>query len=221
MSEVLKISTTEGMTKIQSHVLVKPDSPILRAVAPVFDFNNAPRSPKEIANILIEKMTEYGGIGLSACQIGMTHRAFVMGVGEEVVTFFNPEIIDASKHTDYELEGCLSFPNFYVGVNRPLWVRVKYDSYDGVSVEKSFSGLTARCFHHELDHLNGVIFSDRAGKLALKLAKKRQEKIEKKQVYQIQNLMNQKNNQTKKSVGISPLLAGLMSRANANITQAA
>ena len=115
------------------------------------------------------------GIGLAANQIGLTKRVFVMG-SEHIPGFpkpfavFNPVILNASEETALDKEGCLSYPDLWLSIKRPAVIEVRYQTSDGVVVEAALSGLIARCFQHELDHLNGICFVDIVSPLKLKLA---------------------------------------------------
>lgn len=152
--------------------LVDRNHPILREQLQNFDFSNPPMNPVELANDLIETMNEHNGIGLSANQIGLPYRVFVMRSAPEAVVCFNPRLIDSSSEEVQLEEGCLSYPYFFVPIKRPKLIKVRFTSYDGTTTTKKFDGITARCFQHELDHLNGVIFTKRANLYHLEKAKK-------------------------------------------------
>ena len=154
--------------------LVKSDDPILKEKMPMFDFGND--NAESVGGILAEILTKTKGIGLSANQIGLRKRCFVMGVGEDIVGYFNPYILEHSQEEELKEEGCLSFPNFFVKILRPKSIRVSYQDYTGHAHEKFFDGMTARCFQHEMDHLNGLTIHDRAGPMALQIAKKKYKK---------------------------------------------
>ena len=77
-------------------------------------------------------------------------------------------------------EGCLSFPDLWLKVKRPVNVKVKYHDIDGVLVEKEFTGMSSRVFQHELDHLNGITFDTKVGELSLQMAKDKRKKRKKK-----------------------------------------
>jgi peptide deformylase len=118
-----------------------------------------------------------GGIGLAAPQVGMAVRMFVMGPQEGPnYVCINPEIIATSEEQNIALEGCLSYPALWLNIKRPLWVQARYNTLDGQVVEKKFEGLLARCYIHELEHLNGVLFTSRSSTLGLQLARARQQK---------------------------------------------
>jgi peptide deformylase len=106
-------------------------------------------------------MVQENGIGLAAPQIGISLRVFVMQMQGWRRTCFNPEITGRSDHwVDFD-EGCLSFPGEHCIINRPEWVDVRYQDYQGQWHSERFSGILARCFQHELDHLDGITMWDR------------------------------------------------------------
>ena len=114
---------------------------------------------------LHENMYHYNGIGLSANQIGISERVFVMILDidtQETITCFNPKILKQSKDIVVMEEGCLSYPDVYLEVPRPESVVVKYED-EGKNVHKlKLNGLSARVFQHEYDHMEGIDFSQRA-----------------------------------------------------------
>ena len=106
---------------------------------------------------MLETMYEAPGVGLAAPQVGVLRRLVVVDVGDEIVELVNPEII----FTDGEqtgLEGCLSVPGKYGIVTRPEVVRVRAQDRNGDFFEVEDSDLTARCFCHEIEHLDGHLF---------------------------------------------------------------
>jgi len=137
---------------------------------------------------MLETMYAAPGIGLAAVQIGDTRRVVVMDLGDgepttdaEVVDeagedaeanrvanprfFVNPEILWASDEQFCYEEGCLSIPEYFDKVERPARVRVAYLDRSGSRIEEEIDGLYAVCFQHELDHLNGVLFTDHLSRL--------------------------------------------------------
>jgi peptide deformylase len=88
----------------------------------------------------------------------------------------NPEIIATSEEQSIASEGCLSYPALWLNIKRPLWVQARYNTLDGQVVEKKFEGLLARCYIHELEHLDGVLFTSQSSNLGLQLARARQQK---------------------------------------------
>jgi peptide deformylase len=107
-------------------------------------------------------MKKNNGLGLAAPQIGLGKRLFVMEIQGTQRACFNPEIINQSDDlTDYP-EGCLSFPGEECKITRPRTVTVRYQTVSGSWTEETLDGMAARCFQHELDHLNGITMHDRA-----------------------------------------------------------
>jgi peptide deformylase len=179
MSDTLVFNTEEGMTKIAipTFDLVAEDDPILREVMPEFDFKNPPVDPKEFASSLVETCIQKNGYGLSANQCGFRHRVFVMGAGSEYVAFFNPKITAMSEETVHMGEGCLSFPLLELKITRPSGIVVEYQDYNGEVKKANYVGVSARCFLHELDHMNGIVYTEKAKPLALQMAKKKRQKM--------------------------------------------
>lgn len=181
-SDVIKINTdgyngTTIQPDIEILALVDENDPILKSTTPEFDFENPTLNPVEFASQLVETCKVKGGFGLAAPQVGVAERVFVMGSGEDFVAFFNPRILNSSKETSMVAEGCLSFPMLALKVERPSQVEVEYQDFNGVTRTGIFSGLSAHCFQHELDHLNGVCYTDRAKPMALKMGLKKRKKF--------------------------------------------
>ena len=166
-------------TKIETFDLVPPDHPALYMVLPEFDFAKPPVDPNTFASTLVETCRKQNGIGLSANQCGFVHRVFVMGAGEEYVAYFNPKIISSSGEKHME-EGCLSFPFLNLHITRPENVEVEYQDFTGEKRTKTFTGISARCFLHELDHMNGIVYTSRVKPLAFQFALKKLNKIRRK-----------------------------------------
>ena len=137
--------------------LIDYDSAILEQELPLFDFNNPPVDPTELAKNLLETMRHHRGIGLSANQVGLPYRVFVME-GDPAFACFNPKIVDVSNETVSLVEGCLSYPGVAVPVKRPAHIRVRFSAPDGNTMTRKFTGMTARIFLHEFDHLQGSNF---------------------------------------------------------------
>ncbi|MCD8052394.1 MAG: peptide deformylase [Clostridiales bacterium] len=114
---------------------------------------------------LRETLLESGGVGLAAPQIGICRRmVVVMNAKEEIIELVNPEIVSTSgEQTGYE--GCLSLPGMYGEITRPMTVRVKAQDRNGEWFEVEDTELTARCFCHELDHLDGHMFDELCDRL--------------------------------------------------------
>ena len=119
---------------------------------------------REMSRILKENMTHYEGVGLSANQIGISERVFVMILHmetEEIITCFNPRIIKRYKDCGWFEEGCLSYPDEIINVNRPNRIVVKYEDEDKKEHKIKLDGFAARVFQHEFDHLEGIDFTQR------------------------------------------------------------
>ena len=118
----------------------------------------------EMSRILKENMMHYDGVGLSANQIGISERVFIMVLNmetEETITCFNPRIIKRYDDNVWCEEGCLSFPDEIINVERPDRIVVKYEDEDGKDHKIKLSGMAARVFLHEFDHLEGIVFTER------------------------------------------------------------
>ena len=102
------------------------------------------------------------GAGLAAVQVGVLRRVVVIDVGDGYIELVNPEITERSEETQEETEGCLSIPGEYGITVRPQWVKVKAQNREGKWVVYKGEGLKARCFCHELDHLDGILYIDNA-----------------------------------------------------------
>lgn len=154
--------------------LVKEDDAVLRQVAEPWDF-----TIDGDANDLVRRMTklmmENNGIGLAGPQVGVSKRIFVMGNQDKLFACINPEIIEADGN-EMDVEGCLSFPNLWLRVRRADKIKVRYYNAMGGEIVTEFSGLIARVFQHERDHLDGICYDTRVAKLSLEMAKNRRKK---------------------------------------------
>ena len=186
MSEIFTIDTEEGIVKEKEEVveplpLFNEDYPMLLQRIPEYDVT---RLPNPVLGKLIKRlkmtMKLHGGIGLSANQCGIFERVFVLGANDAIWACINPKIVNASPDLIRDKEGCLSFPGLALGVERHSWVEAEFINEECKVVQMRFEGLTARCFQHELDHMNGIKFTSKVKPLALQMAKKQQQKLIKK-----------------------------------------
>lgn len=140
-------------------IVLYPDDPLTQTAEPYTDFGAAAAS---LVKDMIETMHASDGVGLAAPQIGVAQRLFVCCEpdGPEMA-LFNPEIVEADGREMGE-EGCLSLPEVYTEVPRATYVKVTYQDADGNQHELEARDFLARIMQHEYDHLNGVIFLDRA-----------------------------------------------------------
>ncbi|MBU0928217.1 MAG: peptide deformylase [Spirochaetes bacterium] len=117
-------------------------------------------------NALVEKMFETmklgKGVGLAGPQVGVAQRIFVMQIdGDKPRVFINPEIVETSVELSTFEEGCLSIPGVYADLDRPALIRVQAWNERGRRFVLGADGFLARVIQHELDHLDGVLFTDR------------------------------------------------------------
>lgn len=162
--------------------LVPTDHSLMKRAPELFDFAKDGESAEQVANVLFDKMTELGGIGLSANQLGLDMMVFVMGTGHKRMFIFNPEIIEYGKEEISFKEGCLSYPGIFMEVKRPKQIHARWQEHTGEYVQQWLDGVTARVFQHEFDHMRGTDFTHRVSKLKLDLAKKRYENKKRKVV---------------------------------------
>lgn len=165
--------------KPETFNLVLEDNTILREVIADFDFNDPPVDPNAFASSLVETCRERNGYGLAANQCGFKHRVFVMGAGDEFVAFFNPKILSVSSEESLMVEGCLSFPMLAIKINRPKLIEVEYQDFTGRTHTQYLDGLSSHVFQHELDHLNGICYTERAKPMSLKMGLKKRGKFNK------------------------------------------
>lgn len=120
-------------------------------------------------------MLQNKGVGLSANQIGLPYKVFcVSGAGPngEIMTFFNPKIVDQSEESILLDEGCLTFPGLSLKIRRPRSVKLRFTEPNGESKMQIFTGITARIIQHEMDHMEGDTFLSKASIVQKEKAKK-------------------------------------------------
>jgi peptide deformylase len=126
---------------------------------------------------MIKLMLDEKGMGLAANQIGITKRFFAIG-HESFDTFqkhaiiWNPQVINFSEEKVIDVEGCLSFKDVFVKVERPKVIEVQYETTQGKTRFAKLDGMESKCFQHELDHLDGITFNKRVSKLRWQMANK-------------------------------------------------
>lgn len=143
-------------------IIVKDPDPVLREVCkPV---QKITPNIHKLLNDMVDTMYEAEGVGLAAPQIGILKRVIVMDCGEEhggLIELINPEVIE-TEGEQFGPEGCLSIPNMTGDVRRAQRVKVKGLNRDGKEIVVEGRDLLARCILHEVDHLNGVLYTDLA-----------------------------------------------------------
>lgn len=182
MSQILKLNTVDPKYQQEKEVepfpLYDENHPMMKQRIPEYDITLLP-NPVMTHTINRLKMTMklYNGLGLSANQCGVFERVFIVGNGEIVIVCINPKVIKVSEDLIKDNEGCLSFPGLFLKVERASSVEVEYYDFQGKKYNTTFTGLTARCFLHELDHMNGITMDKHVKPLALKMAKDKQGKL--------------------------------------------
>jgi peptide deformylase len=154
--------------------LVDKYDPILRKPTVPVDFNTV----KNIASLsmsMMKTVEHLNGLGLSANQVGLSHSMCVINHIEEgkIYCLINPIIIEKSNTMHSFNEGCLSFPGLFLKVERPSWVFVEFQAGNGEILRKKFEGVYATCVQHELDHLNGIVYTDLVSPIKLEIAKQK------------------------------------------------
>jgi peptide deformylase len=183
MSEVITIDTGLGIVKEEKVELLPVFSdnlPMLSQPIPEYvgDLPN-PNMTKLIQQLKLT-MKEYSGLGLAANQCGIFQRVFIIGTDQFQIACINPKIISSSAEVEKTPEGCLSFPALTLKIERPKSIDVEFTTENGEVKQLKLDGLTARCFQHELDHLNGIKFTKHVGETTMMLARQRQAKMMKK-----------------------------------------
>ena len=163
--------------------LVYYPDPILSKELKDFDFEEVKQIFEDAADLksqMVDVMVQRKGIGLSACQVGLDMRCFVMGeTKESAIMVINPKVLEFDDTTELEVEGCLSFPDVFLKVNRPKTVQAEWLDENGEKQSGLLEGYGARCFMHELDHLNGVVYKDHVSRMKYDRALKKKVKITK------------------------------------------
>jgi peptide deformylase len=188
MSEFLTIDTTSGIVteeRIEPLTVFGENHPMLSVPIPEYKEAIPNPSMKNLVARLKMTMKVYNGIGLSANQCGIFQRVFVIGTEHFQIACINPKVVAKSEELSRENEGCLSFPGMFMKVERPTWVDAEFYDETGAFKQIRLEGLTAKCYLHELDHMNGVKFIEHAGPLAVQMARQRQGKLVK-QIVRIQ-----------------------------------
>jgi peptide deformylase len=149
-------------------IVTLPDPVLRRKARPVTRFN---KELQTLIDDMIETMRAAPGVGLAAPQLGLSERVIVVeytkdeeneDAPKKLYVMINPEIKIASKETEEGVEGCLSVPGWQGEVVRALSVTVKGQTRRGQPMKVKAKGWLARIFQHEIDHINGVVFTDRA-----------------------------------------------------------
>ena len=126
---------------------------------------------------MIKLMLDERGMGLAANQIGITKRFFAIGhetfdTLQKHAIIWTPQVINFSEEKIIDVEGCLSFKDIFIKVERPKIIEVQYETTQGKTRFAKLNGMESKCFQHELDHLDGITFNKRVSKLRWQMANK-------------------------------------------------
>ena len=150
------------------NILTKEDPALYKKCRPVTAFN---ARLHQLLDDMADTLAQANGVGLAAPQVGILRRAVIVletnvpeGEDEYLIELINPEIIQSSGLQN-GAEGCLSVPGEYGLVERPMTVKVRAQDRNGNWFEVEGTGLTARCFCHELDHLDGIVFTSKCSRM--------------------------------------------------------
>lgn len=182
------------------NIVTLPDPRLKQKSTPVTEFN---AGLKKLISDMTETMEWARGLGLAAVQVGVHKRLLLLDVGDldldeeyiegdeesekrladrrknsQIEVYINPEIIKATGHIDYE-EGCLSVPGVYSKVRRKEKIRLRYQDVKGAFHEIEAEGLRAIALQHEIDHLDGVVFTDRLGPMQRMMVLDKYKKLQK------------------------------------------
>ena len=165
-----------------SSKIVTDKGSLTRKSAP-YEFNED-HHPDQLAAHIRKMVKENNAFGISGIQFNYPFRVFgIYTAGSKFEVLFNPELVSIADETLIsEEEGCLSFPNLILRIKRPKRVVVRYQSEDQKWISNQLDDYYARGFLHELDHLNGVLFTDGVSPLVLNIAKRRHAKLAKRRV---------------------------------------
>lgn len=137
------------------------EDPILRKISKVV--KNIDERTQILIDDMLDTMYESNGVGLAAPQVGILKRVVVIDIGDGPIILINPEIVETNGEVK-DVEGCLSVPGKQGNVIRPQYVKVKAEDRDGNSIEIQGEDLLARALCHEIDHLNGILYTGKTVK---------------------------------------------------------
>ena len=157
--------------------LIPENDPVLKQEAERWDFTNHVNAAV-IEREMLELMRSMNAIGLAGNQVGLLRRVFVMKLADgREIGCFNPYIMYGDNDKLEGEEGCLSFPNLWLKVKRDNKITAAYLDNTGKQCIIELVGIDSRCFQHELDHLNGITFTEHVSSLKLQMARKKQRKL--------------------------------------------
>ena len=161
-----------------------PDARLRKISEPVETFD---AELQQLIDDMFETMYDAPGIGLAAIQVGVAKRVLVIDLQEEGEgvknprVFINPEFSEPSEEKNVYTEGCLSIPDQFADVERPATIRAKWLDRDGKPHDEVLDGLLATCLQHEVDHLEGIVFTDHLSRMKRDMVLKKLEKLRRQQ----------------------------------------
>lgn len=138
-------------------ILQYPHPALAQPAKKVIIFDNNLQS---LAKNMASTMLTHNGLGLAAPQVGISKRLIIVKIGKLPIAFVNPELIESSDPIKMT-EGCLSFENVWLDIERPSKIKFKYQDLKGRWMRDEADGIIARCILHEIDHLDGLVFIER------------------------------------------------------------
>ena len=183
MSDILTIDTSSDVVKqkqIQPLPLYGENHVMLDDEIPEYTDPLPNSYMSELVQRLKMTMKLHGGLGLSANQCGVYERVFVIGSAQFQLACINPHVLEVSPEIKRDSEGCLSFPGLFLSVPRPASVHAEFTNENGEVQRMWLDGVTARCYLHELDHMNGIKFTSKVGPVAIAQGRRKQTKLIKK-----------------------------------------
>jgi len=152
-------------------------SPVLRQKAEIFNYAKPQVDPIQLAKDLYETLMSTNYLGLSAPQVGMPIRVFALRTNPGIVCF-NPRVVDISTEEIILDEMCMSFLHLAVPIKRPKKIKVRYFEPNGNVKTETYDGMTARYFLHELDHLDGILYTEKANKIHVERAMRKKKQMD-------------------------------------------
>ena len=179
MSDILTIDTESGVVTeetIEELTVYNEYHPLLKQVMPEY----TEQLPNDFMTLLLKQMRktlkQYGALGLSANQCNIPKRVFVIGTDQFTISCINPKVIEMSDSLVKESEGCLSYPCMFLKIDRPDWIVAEFTDEFGQVKQQRLEGMSARCYLHELDHMNGVRFVEHVGETSVQVARRKADK---------------------------------------------
>ncbi|MDB4957583.1 MAG: peptide deformylase [Myxococcales bacterium] len=162
-------------------VVIWPDPRLREPTQPITEITDSVRA---LFADLCDSMYAENGLGMASLQIGDTRQMFIVepklagrAETDPPLCFMNPEVLETSEEMQDSEEGCLSFPEIYIKVKRPMRAKVRAMGLDGKLFEIEGEALLARCLLHELDHLTGKLLVDFVGPLKRQMIKKKLQRV--------------------------------------------